>query len=51
MLDPQTTLNRLFLRAGQRPIGVLPDVISGPQVGMGPRRRRPRRSHCFQGLP
>ena len=50
VLDPQTTLNRLFRRAGQRPIGVLPDVISGPQVGMG-RRRRPRRSHCFQGLP
>ena len=43
VLDP-------FRRAGQRPIGVLPDVISGPQVGMG-RRRRPRRSHCFQGLP
>ena len=51
VLDPQTTLNRLFRRAGQRPIGVLPDVISGPQVGMGRRRRRPRRSHCFQGLP
>ena len=50
ILDPQTTLNRLFRRAGQRPIGVLPDVISGPQVGMG-RRRRTRRSHCFQGLP
>ena len=50
ILDPQTTLNRLFRRAGQRPIGVLPDVISGPQVGMG-RRCRPRRSHCFQGLP
>ena len=49
--DPQTTLNRLFRRAGQRPIGVLPDVISGPQVGMGRRRRRPCRSHCFQGLP
>ena len=48
----QSTLNRLFRRAGQRPIGVLPDVISGPQVGMGSqRRRRPRRSHCFQGLP
>ena len=51
VLDPQTTLNRMFRRAGQRPIGVLPDVISGPQVGMGRRRRRPRRSHCFQGLP
>ena len=52
ILDPQTTLNRLFRRAGQRPIGVLPDVISGTQVGMGSqRRRRPRRSHCFQGLP
>ena len=50
VLDPQTTLNRLFRRAGQRPIGVLPDVISGPQVGMGC-RCRPRRSHCFQGLP
>ena len=50
VLDPQATLNRLFRRAGQRPIGVLPDVISVPQVGMG-RRRRPRRSHCFQGLP
>ena len=49
--DPQTTLNRLFRRAGQRPIGVLPDMISGPQVGMGQRRRRPHRSHCFQGLP
>ena len=49
--DPQTTLNRLFRRAGQRPIGVLPDMISGPQVGMGRQRRRPRRSHCFQGLP
>ena len=52
ILDPQTTLNRLFRRAGQHPIGVLPDVISGPQVGMGSQcRRRPRRSHCFQGLP
>ena len=51
VLDPQTTLNRLFRRAGQRPIGVLPDVISGPQVGMGRRRRRPCRSHCFQGVP
>ena len=52
VLDPQTTLNRLFRRAGQRPIGVLRDMISGPQVGMGSqRRRRPRRSHCFQGLP
>ena len=52
ILDPQTTLNRLFRRAGQRPIGVLPDVISGPQVGMGSRRRRsPRRSQCFQGIP
>jgi len=50
VLDPQTTLNRMFRRAGQRPIGVLPDMISGPQVGMG-RRRRPHRSHCFQGLP
>ena len=50
VLDPQTTLNRLFRRAGQRPIGVLPDVISGPQVGMG-RRHRPRRSHYFHGLP
>jgi len=35
VLDPQTTLNRLFRRAGQRPIGVLPDMISGSQVGMG----------------
>ena len=40
----------MFRRAGQRPIGVLPDVILGPQVSMG-RRRRPRRGHCFQGLP
>ena len=51
IVDPQSTLNRLFRRVGQRPIGVLPDAISGPQVGMGRRRRRPCRSHCFQGLP
>ena len=42
-------LKRLFRKQGGRNVGVLPEVISGPQVGMG-RRRRPGR-HCFQGLP
>ena len=47
-----STLQRLFRRQGGRNVGVLPDTISGPQVGMGlrSRRRRPS-SHCFQGLP
>ncbi|KAL9958865.1 hypothetical protein ACROYT_G035937 [Oculina patagonica] len=44
-----TTLNRLFRRQGGRNVGVLPEIIPGPQVGMG-RRRRPGQ-HCFQGLP
>jgi len=45
------TLRRLFRRQGGRNVGVLPEMISGPQVGMGrTRRRRPSR-HCFQGLP
>ena len=42
------TLERLFRRQGGRNVGVLPEMIPGPQVGMG--RRRSRR-HCFQGLP
>lgn len=45
------TLKRLFRRQGGRNVGVLPESIPGPQVGMGrARRRRPTR-HCFQGLP
>ena len=44
------TLKRLFRKQGGRNVGVLPEVISGPQVGMGRQRRRPGR-HCFQGLP
>ena len=47
-----STLQRLFRRQGGRNVGVLPESISGPQVGMGQRShcRRPS-SHCFQGLP
>ena len=47
-----STLQRLFRRQGGRNVGVLPESISSPQVGMGQRshRRRPS-SHCFQGLP
>lgn len=46
------TMRRMFRRQGGRNVGVLPEMISGPQVGMGTRhpRRRPGR-HCFQGLP
>ena len=47
-----STLQRLFRRQGGRNVGVLPESISGPQVGMGARSRRRRpSSHCFQGLP
>ena len=47
-----STLQRLFRRQGGRNVGVLPESISGPQVGMGQRRHRRRpSSHCFQGLP
>ena len=47
-----STLQRLFRRQGGRNVGVLPETISGPQVGMGARSRRRRpSSHCFQGLP
>ena len=47
-----STLQRLFRHQGGRNMGVWPEIISGPQVGMGrkSRRRRPS-SHCFQGLP
>ena len=47
-----STLQRLFRRQGGRSVGVLPDIISGPQVrtGLRKQRRRPS-SHCFQGLP
>lgn len=45
------TLARLFRRQGGRNVGVLPEVIPGPQVGMGQRRRRQPARHCFQGLP
>ena len=42
----------LFCRMGGRPIGVLPDNLSGPQYGMGQQGRCRRNSrHCFQGLP
>lgn len=44
-----STLKRLFRRQGGRNVGILPEVISGPQVGLGRRRRSGR--HCFQGLP
>ena len=46
------TLQQLFCRQGGRIMGVLPETISRPQVGMGQRNRRCRpSSHCFQGLP
>ena len=43
-----STLQRLFRCQGRRNVGVLPETISGPQVGMGlrSRHRRPS-SHCF----
>ena len=47
-----STLQRLFRCQGRRNVGVLPETISGPQVGMGLRSRcRQPSSHCFQGLP
>ena len=51
VLHPELTFKRLFRRLGGRPIGVLPDNIPGPQLGMGRRRPRPTQGHCFQGLP
>ena len=45
------TLRGMFRRQGGRSVGVLPEYIPGPQVGLGRQPRRRSQRHCFQGLP